>query len=144
MLWDYQIVDAADLADIWRFRGGLVTSGMFAVGKAKKKFVVRRDGSKGKRQRCIINLIPPKSLRSDIGLGENDLLPAGAFVKSAYLLPLQMLLMSARDRRCFFYVFSMPKGWSGVFALCVQVAWTDFGVDRLGHTLIGVRVCFVG
>ena len=57
MCWDYQIAEAADLADIWRFRGGLVTSGMSAVGKAKKKkkLVVGRNGSKGKQQSCIFN-----------------------------------------------------------------------------------------
>ena len=64
-------------------------------------------------------MIPPNSLHRDVELGENDLLPAEGQWNVFYLLPLQMILLSASDRRCFFYVFKVPKGGAGVFA-CVD------------------------
>ena len=52
--------------------------------------------------------------------------------------------MSARDRRCFFYIFRMPKAWTALSALCVRVDWRDLDVDMPGSTLLGVRVCGMG
>ena len=45
---EVSLEEAADLANSWRFRGGLVVSGMFAVREADEKLVVRRNGSKNK------------------------------------------------------------------------------------------------
>ena len=38
----------------------------------------------------------------------------------------------------------MPRGWSGIFALCEWILWADLGIDRPGRTLLGVRVCGMG
>ena len=60
------------------------------------------------------------------------------------MLPLQRLLMSARDCKLFFYIFLMLPGWSGVFALCLWVPWVDLGRHEPGGTWLGVRVCAMG
>ena len=99
MLYDNNIIEAIEERDIWRFRGELVTNGMFAVGMPKKRLIVRSDGSKGVQQRLIVNLIPINSLHDDVELGEYDLIPTEARFNSLFLLPLQYLLMSARDRK---------------------------------------------
>ena len=144
LLWDTGIVEAISEEDMWSFRGVRVKSGLFAVGKAKKCQVQKLDGSLGQMQRLIINLVPVNGLHDDFDIGENDLLPSEGQFNSLYLLPMQQLLMSARDRRCFFYIFSMPQGWSGVFALAVLVPWHELGVHRPGSTWLGVRVCAMG
>ena len=101
LLYDQGILEPTSEQHMWSFRGELVTSGMFGVGKAKKKLIMKADGSSGEQQRLIINLIPPNSLHADIELGKNDLLPSEGQINAVYMLPLQRLLMSARDRKCF-------------------------------------------
>ena len=144
MLYEDGILEETDEKHMWRFRGELVSSGMFAVGKAKKKKVLRRNLTYGEQQRLIFNLIPPNALHADLEIGENDLLPSEGQFNAVYMLPLQRLLMSARDRRCFFYVFLMPPGWSGVFALCLWIPWIDLGRHDPGGTWLGVKVCAMG
>ena len=111
--------------ELWEFNGEKVDSGLCEVLKPKKKKVTRPDGSLGIQQRCIINLIPPNALHRDVELGENDLLPAEGQWNTFHLLPLQMILLSARDRRCFSYVFKMPRGWAGIFALRSWFEWRE-------------------
>ena len=53
--------------------------------------------------------------------GKNDLMPSGAQFNNVHIRPLQLLLMSARDRRCFFYVFELPGPWTSIFTLCEDV-----------------------
>ena len=89
-------------------------------------------------------MVPPNSLHRDLIVGENDLLPAEGQWNSFHLLPMQQILISARDRRCFFYVFRMPPKWSAVFALCGRVPWRVLGQDREGTVILGVRVCGMG
>jgi hypothetical protein len=129
---------------MWHFEDKPVSSGVFGVLKPKKQKVRRSDGTLSYPHRLIINLVPPNSLHKNMNLGENDLLPSEAQWNAFHLLPLQLILMSARDRRCFFYIFRMPKPWTAIFTLCVKVLWRDLDVDRDGSTLLGVRVCGMG
>ena len=128
----------------WRFGGRYVRSGLFGVSQAKKRLLKRRSGKYGVPQRLIINLVPANSLHADAVLGENDLMPSEAQFNNVHLRPLQLLLMSARDRRCFFYIFSLPGPWTSIFALCEEVDASVFTPGALGKVPVGVRVCAMG
>ena len=77
------------------------------------------------------------SLHADAVLGENDLMPSEAQFNNVHLRPLQLLLMSARDRRCFFYIFSLPGPWTSIFALCEEVDASVFTPGALGKVPVG-------
>ena len=144
MMTRFGIIAQAYKERMWKLQRQRVRSGLFAVSKPKRKLPNKRNGNVWLSQRLIINVVPANPVHADVRLGENDLMPSEAQFNNVHLRPLQLLLMSARDRRCFFYIFSLPGPWTSIFALCEEADASVFTPEALGKVPVGVRVCAMG
>ena len=66
--------------------------------------------------RLIINRFPSNSLQRVIP-GDIAQLPTTGQWNSVPLLQHEVMLLSSRDRKCFFYIFRLPRVWRGAMAL---------------------------
>ena len=65
--------------------------------------------------RLIMNLIPLNNICQPLG-GDVATLPAWSTMSPFFLQPNERLLVSSEDVKCFFYVLSVPPGWSKYLA----------------------------
>jgi len=98
------------LKEAYHHHGRPVLNGAFGVPKPKAKEILGSAGNLLKVLRLVMNLIPSNSLQETI-CGDMEQLPTCGQWAGLYLLCHEMLLITATDRKCFFYVFRLPEVW---------------------------------
>ena len=99
--------------EVWHHRGRPVLAGIFGVEK-KGEQVSPTDSRP--RLRLIINMVPSNSLQRVIP-GDIATLPTTGQWNQIHLLQHEVMLMSSSDRKCFFYLFSLPSIWKRAMTL---------------------------
>ena len=120
-----------------------VTGGLFGVEKLHSAQIECTDGELRHPLRVIMNFIPPNCyqipLRGDIGA-----LPSGYQWGALALLAQEVFLMSTRDRKCFFYIFKLPRPWRRAMTFSQKFPKRWFVKDGVGDVWISSGVVPMG
>ena len=93
------------------YLGAIVDNGIFGV-KKKGKPVIMPDGEFLHRLRLICHFVPSNSCMRRIDADIDTLASEGAW-NLMTIRRMCILLLSTRDRQCFFYCFGLPPQWRG-------------------------------
>ena len=90
-------------SEVYRVNGELLLNGLFGVSKGEfvNGFEVMR---------VIMNLIPLNAICQSLE-GDVATLPSWSGMTGFHLMPIEDLLVSSEDVRCFFYIFKVPLAW---------------------------------
>ena len=111
--------------ELWFVDGLPVLNGLFGVAKPKAD-KVKTEWGLGSVLRLIMNLVPANFWQLMI-TGDLAELPLALIWQQIVLLEHELLLWSASDRRCFFYIFSLPKAWWPMMTFSQPIPGEVFG-----------------
>ena len=89
--------------------------------------------------RLIMNFVPQNLYQRTL-TGDISALPTGFQWSCLTLMAEEMFLMSARDRRCFFYIFSLPSSWRPYMAFNIEVPLEWFEAGATGQCMLASAV----
>ncbi len=141
-LWEYNICGVVDDAEVWKVDGFDVENGMFGVKRSVDQ-VTCRDGKKRSQLRTIMHMVPSNSLQEVI-LGDINMLPHEGQWNSLHLTAFEILSMSLRDRKAYFYAFYLPRVWWGAFTSCHRVNRGQVGRPDLDEARLASRCPAMG
>lgn len=152
MFLKFRIAEPVHSSQVLKSNGQRVVNGVFGVVKAKGQKVRRHEGAKEKWQlRTICHFVSSHSCQRDLPLGRIDVLPSPQQFDMVSLLHWEQLVISQRDRQCFFYIFCLPAGWPALFGFSEPIpeSWAPQELRQAhrgapGGWLLGCRVAGMG
>ena len=132
-LEEYRLVVPLWLRDILSWGGFPLLNGLFGVGKGEYLEGMPEDDLH-EILRLIMNLIPLNEICLTAE-GDVALLPFAGQWSNLQLLSDQVLLWSAEDLRCFFYLFEVPPHWWGRMAFDLKPVDPTSGDFLVGRVL---------
>ena len=129
-------------ADLWIRRGRAVVNGLFGVGKSKADDVETPYGLLPVL-RLIMNLVPSNAWQRMI-TGDLNEMALAMIWQQLILLETEIILWSASDRRCFFYIFFLPPVWYKMMVFSAPLPGELFGWEAGSWAYICSRVVAMG